>query len=140
MDCGHEGRAGVLIVEDSRAQSLILGDIVERAGHEVFFASDGEQALELCVGESINVVITDLQMPHCDGLVLITALREAFPETAIIAMSAIGSDLLAEAKSQGAFAALSKPIELVEFIEALAQAAQDSSVGPPKSCQASEES
>ena len=123
--------ARVLIVEDERAESVILGNIVEQAGHEVFFASGGEEALGIYLSGGIDVVVTDLRMADGDGFDLIEALRALLPETAIIAVSGKGPDLLAEAREKGALAALSKPVDPHELIEALATAVPDSSVWPP---------
>ena len=59
--------ARVLVVEDEQTDRLILAGIVEGMGHEVYFASDGEQAFKTYVRMSIDVVVTDLLMPHVDG-------------------------------------------------------------------------
>ena len=102
----------------------ILANIVERTGHEVYFGYGGKEALGIYLRGGIDIVVTDLQMPEGDGLELIEALGALLPEPVIIAVSGMGPKLLAEAESKGAFAALSKPIELIEFVETLAQAAQ----------------
>ncbi len=116
----------VLIVDDDQSDRIIHGNIIEGTGREVYFAPDGGQALRICARKSIDVVVTDLEMPHAGGLVLITTLRVAFPNAAIIAVSGGGSDLLAKAESKGAFVALSKPVDPSELIEALAEAAPKS--------------
>ena len=117
--------ARVLIVEDEPTDRVILANIVERMGHEVYFAYGGKEALGIYLRGGIDIVVTDLQMPDGDGLELIEALRSLLPEPVIIVVSGKGPELLAEAERKGVFAALSKPIELIEFIETLAQAAQD---------------
>ena len=48
--------ARVLIVDDEPTDRIILGNIIEQTGHEVFFASDGEQALKVHLKKSIDVV------------------------------------------------------------------------------------
>ena len=112
----------VPIVEDDQTDQVILGDIIEGAGHKAYFASDGRQAFKLCMRQSIDIVITDLHMPRVDGLVLIRTLRSIFPEAPIIAVSGKGPELLAGAKRQGAFAALTKPVDPHELLAAIAQA------------------
>ena len=87
--------ARVLIVEDEPTDRVIFGTLVERAGHEVYLASNAVQALNIHGGRRIDVVITDLHMPHIDGIELIRALRELLPDAAIIAVSGSGPDLLA---------------------------------------------
>ena len=117
--------ARVLLVENEPTDRAILANIVERTGHEVYFAYGGWEALGIYLKGGIDIVVTDLQMPDGDGLELIEALGALLPEPVIIAVSGKGHQLLAEAERKGAFAALSKPIELTEFVETLAQAAQD---------------
>ena len=127
--------ARILIVEDEPADRLILGSILEEPGHEVYFASHGEHALKIYVKNSINVVVTDLQMPFSSGLELITALRSVSPEVAIIAVSGKGPELLAAAMNLGVLAALSKPVDPQEFLEAVAQATRPVSARKPVSIQ-----
>ncbi len=118
--------ARVLIVEDEPTDRVILANLLERMGHEVYLASDGEEALKTYLKNSIEIIITDLNMPHVDGLEFIGAVRALFPRAVIIAVSGKGPELLAEAERKGAFAALSKPIDPQELRKAIAEAAPDS--------------
>ncbi len=117
--------ARVLIVEDERTDRVILAELLERMGHEVYFASDGEEAFKTYLKNSIEIIITDLNMPHVDGLEFIGAVGALFPRAVIIAVSGKGPELLAEAESKGAFAALSKPVDPQELRKAI-EAAPDS--------------
>ena len=119
--------ARVLIVEDEPTERVILGSIVEGMGHEVYFASDGEQAFKTYMKMSIDIVVTDLLMPNVDGLEFIVALRTLFSDAPIIAVSSKGPELLAAAENKGACVALSKPVDPQELLEAIAKAAPDSS-------------
>ena len=126
--------ARVLVVEDEQTDRLILAGIVEGMGHEVYFASDGEQAFKTYMRMSIDVVVTDLLMPNVDGLEFIVALKTLFPDAPIIAVSGKGPELLATAEKKGALVALSKPVDPQELLEAISRAAPDSSALPvPKS-------
>ena len=120
--------ASVLIVEDEETDRVILGNIAHGMGHDVHFASDGEEALKVYAGRSIDVVVTDLQMPNVDGLELIVTLQALFPDAKIIAVSGKGQALLAAAKRKGVRVALSKPVDPHELLRAIAQAAPASSV------------
>ena len=126
--------ARVLVVEDEQTDRMILAGIVERMGHEVYFASDGEQAFKTYVRMSIDVVVTDLVMPHVDGLEFIVALRTLFPDAQVIAVSGKGPKLLAAARRKGARAALSKPVDPDRLSKAITKAVPDDSNLPmPKS-------
>ena len=118
--------ARVLVVEDEPTNRVILAKLLERMGHEVYLASDGEEAFKTYLKNSIEIIITDLNMPHVDGLEFIGAVRALFPRAVIIAVSGKGPELLAEAERKGAFAALSKPIDPQELRKAIAEAATDS--------------
>ena len=128
--------ARVLIVDDDLIDRTILGRIVEGAGHKVYFAGGGEQAFHVYMGTiidmgtSIDVIITDLQMPGIDGLAVIEALQPLFPDVAIIAVSGKGPELLAAAKDKGALVALSKPVDPQELLEAIAHAVGSGWTGP----------
>jgi len=114
--------ARVLIVEDEPTDRVILANIIEQAGHECHFASGGLEALETYLRGGIDIIVTDLQMPDGGGLELIEALKSLLPETAIIAVSGMKPEGLAEARSKGATAAFSKTVDPDELIEAIAQA------------------
>ncbi len=116
--------ARVLIVEDEPTDRVILANLLERMGHEVYLASDGEEAFKTYLKNSIEIIITDLNMPHVDGLELIESVRALFSRAVIIAVSGKGPELLAEAKSRGAFAALSKPVDPQELRKAIEEAGQ----------------
>ena len=114
--------ARVLVVEDEQTDRMILGSIIEGMGHEVYFASDGEQAFKTYIKMSIDVVVTDLLMPHVDGLEFIVALRTLFPDAPVIAVSGKGPKLLAAARRKGARAALSKPVDPDRLSKAITKA------------------
>ncbi len=118
--------ARLLVVEDEPTDRVILAELLERMGHEVYLASDGEEAFKSYLKNSIEIIITDLNMPHVDGLVFIVELKSLFPDVPVIAVSGKGPELLDAATSRGAFAALSKPIDPQELRKAIAEAAQDS--------------
>ncbi len=117
--------ARVLIVEDEPTDRVILANLLERMGHEVHFASDGEEAFKTYLKNNIEIIITDLEMPRVDGLEFIEAVRALFPRAVIIAVSGKGPDQLDAAQSAGAVAALSKPIDPQELGKAIAEAAAD---------------
>ena len=117
--------ARILIVDDDEADRIVLGTILERAGHETYFAEDGEEALREYGGHAIEVVITDLHMPRVHGLELITVLTDLSPRPAIIAISGTGSDQLELAQAVGADATISKPVHPYELLNAVTMAVAD---------------
>ncbi len=114
--------ASVLIVEDEQTDRIILGRIVEGAGHDVYLVLGGEDALKVYMGRRIDVIVTDLQMPGIDGMELIVALQALYPGVAIIVVSGKGPELLAAAKEKGALVTFSKPVDPSKLLEAIANA------------------
>ncbi len=114
--------AKILIVDDDEADRIVLGTILERAGHETFSAKDGEEALREYGGRAIEVVLTDLQMPKVHGLELITVLRDLSPRPTIIAISGTGSVQLDMAEALGATVTLLKPVDPEELLSAVTDA------------------
>ena len=55
--------ARVLIVEDEPTDRVLLAQLLDRTGHEVYFASDGEEAFKTYLKNNIEIIITDLNMP-----------------------------------------------------------------------------
>ncbi len=103
--------ARILIAEDDDADRLYLGTILEEAGHEMYFAVDGEEALSVYVRNPIDVVVTDIMMARKDGVELILALRKLDPDAAIIAVSGEGQSGLDFAHMAGAQQTMTKPID-----------------------------
>ena len=58
----------ILAAEDNRINRLLLGRILERAGHHAVFAENGVETLQLWQDGEFDVLLMDLQMPGMDGL------------------------------------------------------------------------
>ena len=104
-------KANILVVEDEESLRAFLGDALAEAGHKVVQAQDGEAALALLAAHSFEVVLSDLKMPRMDGATLLRQIRQAYPETEVIVLTAHGSIASAvDAMRNGAFDYLQKPV------------------------------
>lgn len=65
----------VLIVDDSELVLKVLSNKLKKSGYAILLASNGKTALEFLDGRSIDLLITDLNMPDMDGMQLIDAVR-----------------------------------------------------------------
>lgn len=101
--------ANVLIVDDDENDRLLMRALLGE-GHELYMASNGEQALKLYLRHPIDVVVTDIQMPKGDGLELIGALKGLDPDAAIVAVSGQDPQKLELAELAGARTVLRKPL------------------------------
>jgi DNA-binding response OmpR family regulator len=79
-----ESDSGVIVVADDDADILDLVSLtLERAGHVVHRARDGEEALELVRSERPDVAVLDVAMPKLDGVELTRRLRSD-PDTSAV--------------------------------------------------------
>jgi len=60
----------VLIVDDNRTNLNMLGCLLRGSGYTVFTATDGVAALQIIRAEAVDVVVSDIMMPHMDGFQL----------------------------------------------------------------------
>lgn len=106
--------AKILIVDDDEGERLLIQACLER-DHELVFAREGAAATDLVQREAIDLLITDLAMPHINGLRLIKAMRKDGETMPIIAISGAAPEQLDLAVEYGANAVLYKPLELSEL-------------------------
>ncbi|HEY1251407.1 MAG TPA: response regulator transcription factor [Thermoanaerobaculia bacterium] len=66
----------VLVVDDEPGIRKVVRDALERAGHEVETAGDGEEAIPMLEAKDYDLLVTDLAMPRRGGLELVRAARE----------------------------------------------------------------
>ncbi|MEZ9411287.1 ATP-binding protein [Vibrio lentus] len=83
-------RYSVLVVEDNPTNQMVIKLILTRQGHEVFIASNGEEAIGFIERDcnSIDIILMDVSMPVMDGLTTTKYMREANIQTPIVALTA----------------------------------------------------
>ena len=95
--------AKVLLVEDSPTQAVEMRMLLEEGCHDVRHAANGRLALEVLSEESLDIVVTDLEMPEVNGLELVETMRTDYAHIPAILVTARGSEeLAAEALQKGA--------------------------------------
>ena len=111
--------ARVLVVDDEPRVVGVLKRYLERIGHEVATAANGHEALAAVEQGTIDVMLTDINMPDMNGIEVLNHLRQKGLSVAVIAMSGGGllskEMLLATAGALGAVATLTKPFDLEEL-------------------------
>jgi len=114
----------VLVADDQQANRTVLARILERAGHRVQQANDGEQALDLLELENIDLAIVDMHMPRLSGLDVLRQLRfmqAGSKRTPVIVLSADATAQAArDAEEAGAPAFLTKPVMVARLLETIA--------------------
>jgi two-component system sensor histidine kinase RpfC len=118
---GSTKKLRVLVADDNPTNREVIGKILERGGHTVVLANDGEQALDALQREAFDTVILDRNMPGVGGIEALQALRlmtrgrERLP---VIILSADATPATKrEALEAGADAFLPKPVEALRLLE-----------------------
>jgi CheY-like chemotaxis protein/anti-sigma regulatory factor (Ser/Thr protein kinase) len=86
----------ILVVDDCSIDRRLVGGLLCCVpGWELRFACDGEEAWREIVACPPDVVVTDLQMPHLDGLELVRRVKQHFPNLPVILITSQGSQQIA---------------------------------------------
>ncbi len=104
----------VLIVDDSVTMRDMLMYTLDNAGFTVLNAGDGVDALGVLENNSVNLIITDINMPRMNGIELIRQIRqtESHAFVPILCLTTETSETMkTDAKSAGATGWLKKPFE-----------------------------
>ena len=103
----------ILIVDDEKGIRDGLKLFLKREGHLTFTAEDGKEALEILEKNDIDLVISDLRMPHINGDELLAFIKKDYPGVKVIILTGHGTvENAVEAMRNGAYDFLIKPLNL----------------------------
>ena len=115
--------ARIEIIDDDIAVREALLLVLEADGHEVRAADSGDAGVALAAEFDPHIILTDIIMPGCEGIETILLLKSRHPQMKIIAMSGGGrtgnTDYLELAREIGADAALEKPFDEADLLDAI---------------------
>lgn len=107
----------ILIADDEPNARRVLEILLRKLGCDVVSAVDGQQALEVLQKTSIDLLITDLNMPEMNGLELLATIRNEGLNLPVIVVTAYGTvENAVTAMKQGAFDFIIRPLD-VEQVE-----------------------
>ncbi len=114
----------ILIVDDSTTMRQMVGDALRTAGFTVLEGVNGEDALRKVTGLSVQLVITDFNMPVMDGIVLIKRLR-ATPEFRFTPILVLTTETEVARKEQGRSAGatgwVTKPFDPTRLVQVVSR-------------------
>lgn len=103
----------VLVVDDEPNMRRVLEIMLRNAGHVVYGAANGREALVQLAAHPVDLVLTDMRMPELDGMGLLRALREEGNQVPVIVITAHGTVQSAvEAMRYGASDYILRPFDL----------------------------
>jgi len=107
--------ARILVVDDDRAQALLISNYLTKQGYTVVTAFDPMDGMKQLLANDFQLVITDLMMPHIDGISFAEKIHavERMKDLPIIMVTAYASEALSEkSMRRGVALMLTKPLNL----------------------------
>jgi DNA-binding response OmpR family regulator len=105
----------IVIADDDVLVRNAYKALLERQGHEVLVAGDGNRALALLETHAVDIVLLDILMPDKEGIETLLEIKRSFPETVVYVMTGgttkNGPDFLHIATKFGADGVLKKPFQ-----------------------------
>jgi len=103
-------KANVLVIDDDYHMRVALKDSLSRVGYAVSTAEDGMKAIDEMGKGIFDLIITDVKMPHLNGIDLLKHIRREYPLLPVILVTAYGTiqDAVTVIK-EGAFDYIQKP-------------------------------
>jgi CheY-like chemotaxis protein len=112
----------ILLVDDEAAVREMARAVLQRLNFKPMTATDGADGLIQAAQHrtELRAIVTDLHMPHMDGLAFVRALRRMLPDLPVVVASGRMDDAVAgELKTLGVTSLLDKPFTEVQLAEAL---------------------
>jgi signal transduction histidine kinase/ActR/RegA family two-component response regulator len=103
------GSETILIVEDAEDVRILARRSLEERGYTVFVARNAEEALEIGIAGKIDVLLTDIVMPHTSGPQLVARYVATRPRPVVIYMSGYADEALAQYEIDASTVFLRKP-------------------------------
>src|SRR5262245_16212386 len=116
----------VVVVDDDKLVLRAVSEVLIRDGYDVVSINDPVEALAMAKDRTIDLVVSDVRMPHLSGMELLTAFKRAQPDVEVIIMTGYGTiEMAVEAVKVGAYDYLTKPFERLEdFTDVVAKAVE----------------
>jgi ATP-dependent Lon protease len=113
----------ILVVDDEEIARNNVEHILTKENYHVVTAANGVEALERLETTVFDVVLTDLKMEKVDGIGVLEKVKNKYPDTQVIMITAYAAvDSAIEAMKKGAFHYISKPFRLDEVRSTVKQA------------------
>lgn len=111
----------VLITEDDADQLNRIIKILDkyRDTFQVLPARDGKEAIDILKQETVSMVVTDIQMPRLNGLILLAYIHTYYPSLPCIVMTAYGTSRLKSKLPEDTLRFFQKPFDVHDLANAI---------------------
>jgi len=113
----------ILLAEDNPVNQEVITEVLQRAGHSVQLAEDGEKALDALTSEShFDLVLLDMNMPEVSGLDVLKQFRfmDTSGSTPVVMLSADAMpETIRQCREAGANDYLTKPVEVSRLLQTI---------------------
>jgi len=104
--------AVILVIEDKESMAQMLSQALQSEGHQVILGRDGREGLEKFKETKVDLVVSDLRLPHKSGLEVLEGVKEHNPLVPVILMTAYGTiETAVKAVKEGAYDFITKPFD-----------------------------
>jgi len=112
----------VLVVDDEPMNLDLARAVLEREGHQLAYATTGQEALDACARQAFDLILMDINMPVMDGYQATRTLRERGWRGPIVVVTGSTSGAEErEALAQGADLFMRKPYRRQQLLDAISQ-------------------
>lgn len=119
----------ILVVDDDKRMARTTCDVLKIKGYDADVVHTGEEAVQKAQSDSFDCVIMDIKMPGISGVEALRQIKETRPKLPVVLVSAYASEeVVAEAKQHGAYAVVSKPVNLQNLLSFLSLLSKEESV------------
>ncbi len=122
-------KLSLLVVDDDEGMAGTLSDVLAASGYEVAVVHSGNQAIERVKALKPDGILMDIRMPGLNGVETFREIKRSSPESFVIFMTAYAaSDLVEEARREGAVEVVPKPLDLERVLHLVERSARKTPV------------
>lgn len=112
----------ILVVDDQYGIRVLLNEILQKDGYEMYQAANGVQALKIVEDHEPDLVLLDMKIPGMDGLEILRRIKDVKPHVDVMMMTAYGElNMINEALNLGAINHFAKPFDIDDVRKVIAE-------------------
>ncbi len=112
----------ILVVDDEIDLCELMSDRLEMEGYETLTAGNGTEAIKkIKEVPEVDLIITDVRMPHGDGIFLLNKVKDFAPSKPVIVITGFSDRTEPELSALGAYATVAKPIDYENLLNIISE-------------------